>query len=541
MSNSEGVEAVRHQSGARQPNAGLIRRVYRQLFGNFGWPILLREMRADFRKNRFLLTQSLCLCLLGMIVLILVATAVDQPTQTPTQIGKRLFHMFFMGQCLVIFVIFPAFSSTTFTEERARSTLDLLVATALTPRDIVWGKFLSATFYCLLYVITSIPLMSIAFLFGGVSLEEVLVAYLLLIKATLLISMLGVCVSSCMGTSLRSTLAMYSLVLLPHLLLYFSGRFDGVLEDSENSIPRQVLDSVGWGRPSVYMFTSVYFMGFVVVFAGLFIITTNRIRPPADNKSTPLRVLTFLTAPFVLFTFVYYFAQSGADGGVTSILSMVFVVCFFVSLIFPTEEAYVSRRSRRAFALWTGLRYPLRVFAPGGFWGFVYAVGLTLLLCGGVYFGWLFRSESAAGGAGDDLMLASVFTLPLYFAALASGGFFLGSCDFSPLYARLTVTFVFIITLLLPVIFALSDQQDAIWTLYFLSPITLFWSLNPDPYDDSTIGYELFGIPVIHVAKLVFAALAIVFLWGGIVHVRRSGYSLLSFSGSRGELDQGVS
>ena len=47
MSNSEGVEAVRHQSGARQPNAGLIRRVYRQLFGNFGWPILLREMRIS--------------------------------------------------------------------------------------------------------------------------------------------------------------------------------------------------------------------------------------------------------------------------------------------------------------------------------------------------------------------------------------------------------------------------------------------------------------------------------------------------------------
>ena len=40
---------------------------FAEWLGNLGWPILLRQLRADFRKNRFFLSQLTCLSVLGRL------------------------------------------------------------------------------------------------------------------------------------------------------------------------------------------------------------------------------------------------------------------------------------------------------------------------------------------------------------------------------------------------------------------------------------------------------------------------------------------
>ena len=498
--------------------------------GNFGWPILLRELRADFRKNRFLLTHSLCLCLLGTVVLVLIASRVEDPTVTPRQMGEELFQIFFIVQYLVILVVFPAFSATTFAEERNRFTLDLLLTTTMRPRELVWGKFLAATVYCLLYVLASIPLMAVAFLFGGITILEVFTAYALLLCQTLLVSMLGVCVSSCLANSLRSTLVMYVLVFA---LLTFSWMFYTEAElggDQAPLVVRVVLNALGWGQSGFVAALLAWAGILATIFTFMFLITANRIRPPADNKATGLRVLTLLAAPSVLGALAWSRwvrappATSSPDYGVVEIAAMVMLL---IAWIFPTEEASVSRRNQRAFSRWTGCRYPFRIFAPGAFWGFAYSMVATLIICGGLYIGWV--GFAASPNFTDSLVEDCLLTLPFFLMAVSAAGFFLAACDFSPLYARLTVIFVFIITLLLPVIFALSEQPDAIWTFYYLSPITLWLSLDPDPHEDSGITYELFDLPIIHIAKGVYAGLAFLFFFGGVYYCRRAGYPLLRF------------
>ncbi len=131
---------------------------------------------------------------------------------------------------------------------------------------------------------------------------------------------------------------------------------------------------------------------------------------------------------------------------------------------------------------------------------------------------------------GVSLVEGMLGFFPFYFAAIAAGGFLLAVADFSPLYARLTVLFALVITVLLPVIFALTEEPDAVWTLYYLSPVTLWWSLDPDPHIDTEITYELYGVPVIQIARLVYGGLAVAFLLVGVIVARRSGYPLLSFA-----------
>ena len=491
-----------------------------------GWPILLREMRADFRKNRFLLTHTLCLALLATVVLVLVATQIEDQGTTPTRIGQSLFGIFFIVQYLVILLVFPGFSATTFAEERGRHTLDLLLTTTMRPPELVFGKFLASSMYCVLYVIASIPLMAVAFLFGGITPDEVAMAYVLLIAFTLLISMLGVCVSSCLGTSLRASLTMYCLVFL--ILVASASYFESTPArlNGDPPIVRHLLESMGWGGDGFVATTTYLSALLVAIFAYLFVITTNRIRPSADNKATALRLLTVVAVTVI----AGGLAAARGDEPESVLLPIGFML-FLIALVFPTEDVEVSRRNRRTFTRWTGVRFPFRILAPGAFWGFLFSVVSVFLVYFVVTGVWRWNGlDDTEQTSTVDYLLA----MPLYFSAIAAGGFCLASFEYSPLYARLTLLFSFVITLLLPVIFALSEQADAVWTMYYLSPITLWWSLHPDPHDDSGITYELWGIPDIEVAQYVFVSAAIVFALIGVTKCRRSGYPLFSFALPRG-------
>ena len=483
-----------------------------------GLPILRRELQADFRKSRFLVTHTLCLCILGAVLLILVATKVEDQRTTPTAIGQSLFNIFFVVQYLVILLVFPAFSSTSFADERSRHTLDLLLTSTLKPRQLVWGKFLAATVYCLLYVVASIPLMAISFLFGGVTLAEVIVAYSFLILLTLLVSMFGVCVSSCVSSSLRSTLWVYIAVAAVIALSWG-------WSDDEFTV-RGFMDSMGWGTSQFGSSVSLGGASLIATFGYLFLTATNRVRPLSDNRATALRLLSFLVVLVFSWFGAWYSWSAGQDPYAALLFSG--AALGLAAWVFPTEEAAISRRNRRDFARVSGVFYPARIFAPGAFWGLTYVVVLTTIVVSGLAAG------RALNVGADELGIVqglrqSLLALPFFVLTIASLGFLLAALDFSPLYARLTVFFLGIIVTLLPVILAHGEQTDAVWTGYYLSPVTLWWSLHP-PYDESGITYTLFGSPNIVVARYVYGTLAVLFAAVGVWCCRRGGHPMLTLS-----------
>ncbi|MBI4601936.1 MAG: ABC transporter permease [Planctomycetes bacterium] len=515
--------------------------------GNFGWPILLRQLRADFRKNRFFFSQFVCLGVLGVTLIAMISYQTSDETRTATQIGQALFDSFFIIQYLIILVIFPAFSATAFTEERAGLTIDLLLASTLKPEEIVWGKFFASTVYCLVYVVASIPLLSISFLFGGVEPREVLVAYGILIGLTLLISMVGVCISSWYGSPIRSTLTVYVLVFLGLAASWYAFRRTGWGEKGAEgrTLISLLLDSLGVGSsvglPQVAVLAAV-------AFAYLFLITANRVRPSSDDRTSPLRALTFIAILGFLLASVaspqdIYLWLTTGTGGVwgrgrgpgwqRGLVQQVFVLVLLAAAIFPTEEAATSRRNRARFGAWTGPRYPLRIFAPGAFWGFAYAVALTALSSGVLLLGLGAGRQDGIDGAAVQALL----TMPFYIAAVAALGFLLAACDFTPFYARLTVSFVLVITALLPFIFMLSKEREEVWTgwdvlwrAYYLSPLTLWQSLVADPAEDPS-QFLLFGVPVAAAARWILGGLGAAFLAAGVLAARRAGHPLLRFAG----------
>ena len=518
---------------------------FADLLGNLGWPILLRQLRADFRKNRFFLSQLTCLSVLGVTLIVMIANKTESQLSA-AQVGRDLFNAFFLLMYLIILVIFPAFSATAFAEERSSSTIDLLLTTTLRPTEIVWGKFLASTAYCMVYVIASIPLLSITFLFGGVSLSEVLWAYGILVGMTLFLSMLGVTISSCFGSAVRSTIAMYLCVAAAIAASYLVWKDLPAGDGASTTVIVHLRSRLGLSGGSNAVDALTMTFGPLALFGYLFLIATNRIRPPKDDRTSALRALTFVTVLGLLAASAWAALPDsvpaagagrrlsvGTAESFRGTVRLAAYLLFISALVFSTEDAAVSRRNRSRFRNWSGIAYPLRIFAPGAFWGFVYTVVLAVAACGGLYVFWEMALAQGADPRLDYIIEQSLRTIPVYASALAALGFLLAVCDFTPLYSRLTLFFLFIIALLLPVIFMLSRVEDKVWTFYYLSPITLWASLE-EPIVDDEPKYILYGVPIIHIAQVLFMGLTVTLATAAAAIARRSGYPLLRFAGVPG-------
>jgi len=513
-----------------------------------GWPILLKQLRVDFRRNRFFISHFASLGVLGCWLIILIASETSDPNVTPTQIGQKVFNAFVWIQVSVVFVLFPLFSATAFTDERTNRSLDLLLITALQPSEIVWGKFLAAAGYCLMYILATVPLLAISFLFGGVHVSDVLLSYMALIGLTLLISMLGLCVSAAASSNVRATLTVYVILLVVGTVAWFAVIGDvwaALEENGGRTVVEAALDVTGSSGGNGPILVAVFALDVLAIFTCLFLLTTNRVRPSNDDHSSKLRLLTFLYLPLRLFLSLVAACEGAFDPNLaipTEMLeesvrrTIVFAatLLLLVALVFPTEDANLSRRicdKIRGGRAWASYA---RLFAPGPFSGFLFAVLTAAIVCAGLF--WVFELSYAPhlDVSFRHLVCQSLATLPIYLAAFASLGFLLCAASFVPLYSRLTVTFTWIITLLLPMIFYLGELPDRVYYFYFASPLVLWESLGRGTTElvtsvDDEIRYQLWGYPIISIAGVVFASVTFLNLAIGVWLAKAEGFSVWSY------------
>jgi ABC-2 type transport system permease protein len=157
-------------------------------------PILIKELRSRMRGARAFVLMSVYLVVLSGVTLLLysaLASSVGSDINAGRQIGKSLFLTIAAVALIEVCLITPALTSGAIAGERDRQTYDLLISSLLSPWQIVWGKLASALAFALLLILAVVPLMSLAFLFGGVSLAELLIALIGLIVTAVTYATLG--------------------------------------------------------------------------------------------------------------------------------------------------------------------------------------------------------------------------------------------------------------------------------------------------------------------------------------------------------------
>jgi hypothetical protein len=182
-------------------------------------PVVLKEMRSAMRGGRAYIIISIYLALMGalvgMVYAIFASSNDVSTTSTINQtIGKAVFATVVGMQLMMVCLLAPALTAGAIAAERERQTYDLLRTTLLPARSLVQGKLTNAVLFLVMLLAGGFPLLSLSFFFGGVALEEVLVAFLLLSISAVVYSAIGIFVTSFMKTTLSSTVVSYVLTLL---------------------------------------------------------------------------------------------------------------------------------------------------------------------------------------------------------------------------------------------------------------------------------------------------------------------------------------
>ncbi len=179
-------------------------------------PVIVKELRGRMRGWRALVILLVYLIVLSFITwLTYVAVAANVNGSSgpeSAQVGKFIFAVLVIFQTIMVSLLTPAFTAGSITSEREQKTYDLLMTTLLPARSVVFGKLGSALAFVALLIVAIAPLESLAFMFGGVSPEEIIISQVVMLVAALLYASVGIFWSSALKSSVASNVMTYGTI-----------------------------------------------------------------------------------------------------------------------------------------------------------------------------------------------------------------------------------------------------------------------------------------------------------------------------------------
>lgn len=354
-------------------------------------PILLKELRATFRGWKFLAVHTGFLGLMAVALVVVILALSDEARAQPALVGRGVHQIFIAGMGLAVVFVLPAFASTTIVAEREGDTFELLQTTTLTPTAVIRGKFLAAMVYSTVFLFSSLPVGAIAFLFGGVTVTNLLASYAALFTVSAIANAFSIFISAHAKTS-RTALggtAGFGMLLAVGLVGFASlpyppggaaviGRILGIealVDLFPRALPLAPLDAF-----LHLLVLPVYILASVFAFSA--IAAVNRIKTRAGNRSTNLKVffLLFNAGGLALWSVLLFRTSFGAPWEkwraaimLFGALAVVSVLSSFFAAEDPQARLPVRLRTRRRFS-------PMRLFNPGSDNGVFYNLAVNLLV-----------------------------------------------------------------------------------------------------------------------------------------------------------------
>ena len=196
-------------------------RLRRRVYQVATHPILAKETRARMRGWRAPAVLTVHLALLSCFATLIYAIAREAASagsgDAGRAVGQTLYYSIYLMLLALVVFLSPAFTAGAISGEREKRTLDILLTTLLPVRSLVLGKLASALAYVALLVLAALPVQSLAFVFGGVALYEVLIGTLLLAVTALVAGSVGLAISSFTRSTVTSTALTYATIMLSTL------------------------------------------------------------------------------------------------------------------------------------------------------------------------------------------------------------------------------------------------------------------------------------------------------------------------------------
>lgn len=174
-------------------------------------PVLVKEIKLRFRSLKsftgilfYLVAMSIFVFGFIFLATSLTGSGFFRPTES-----FMLFTMMTYIQLGLILFITPGLTAGTISSEREKQTLNILLTTAQTSFQIIFGKLSSSIAFLLLMIVAGLPIYSMVFLYGGVSPSQIAVIFLFYFLTLLTIGSLGVMYSTLIRKTIVSMISTY--------------------------------------------------------------------------------------------------------------------------------------------------------------------------------------------------------------------------------------------------------------------------------------------------------------------------------------------
>jgi ABC-type transport system involved in multi-copper enzyme maturation permease subunit len=181
-------------------------------------PVLARELKQRMRGRLTWVVVTGYLALLALILRFVYLGASQSIGGTnfadplaSASVGRSIFHWLLFFMLMLVCFIVPGLTASAISGERERQTLVSLQVTLLRPRSIVLGKLLASLAFTSFLVVASLPLLSVPFLVGGVSVSEVLKGVVMVLATAVVLACLAVACSALFRRTQAATVIAYGL------------------------------------------------------------------------------------------------------------------------------------------------------------------------------------------------------------------------------------------------------------------------------------------------------------------------------------------
>lgn len=133
----------------------------------------------------------------------------------------RLYSLMAGLEFLLLLLLMPALTASAITGERERRTLGVILATGLTPAELVRGKLLAALDLVLLLLASSAPSLATVYIYGGVGLLQLLAVIVFYFVTALYLAAIGIAASVFSRSTFGASTLSYVLTILSVALFIF--------------------------------------------------------------------------------------------------------------------------------------------------------------------------------------------------------------------------------------------------------------------------------------------------------------------------------
>jgi len=267
-------------------------------------PIIIKELKSRMRGRQGFINITCYLALISFfIVVIYVFLTTDgnisnsDPSFLQT-VGKVTFSTVVLLELLMLGFIGPALTAGAISSEREHKTIDLLRASLLSARALVFGKLSSAVVFLLLLIFTAIPVESLAFFLGGVGMAEMAISTLMLVITAIFFCTLGLFFSSFSQRTLTATVFSYASILISFVVFSIFLFFISAIGSFNNpSTPIKNIVSISmWFLFSTNPFYAATLSEVILIDEHSLFITTNNL---LGSSSIPL------PSPWIIYVIFY--------------------------------------------------------------------------------------------------------------------------------------------------------------------------------------------------------------------------------------------